>query len=201
MALEDILARIRKDSEAEASRILRSARNESVKMRHRHAGELQDFEARERALHENRQAEMENVYLADAHRTARQIKLNTEEELIDRCFKELENRLSALEGERYHKSLEELISSGLKLQPGNTTIRAVRNSDISLIENMLPGLGSASSKQVVIDRNLLPQDCLGGVQLVSEDGKTIVDNTFKAILARNRDAYRIEIAGILFGEG
>jgi vacuolar-type H+-ATPase subunit E/Vma4 len=89
----------------------------------------------------------------------------------------------------------------LKLQPGNTTIRAVRNSDISLIENMLPGLGSASSKQVVIDRNLLPQDCLGGVQLVSEDGKTIVDNTFKAILARNRDAYRIEIAGILFGEG
>ncbi|UCH88677.1 MAG: V-type ATP synthase subunit E [Thermoplasmata archaeon] len=196
MSLDTILERIRSDANAEAARIIKAGRNESAKVKHRFGIELQEMDEKERAQHETKIRELRNVHLANAHRTARQIKLLAEEELIDQCFVIIKESLTDIRGEVYNASLRTLVLDGLQLLGGAGRVQVVRNEDIEVIAKIQSELDVA--KKLELDNNLLPAESLGGVLITSLDGKTIVDNTFKAVLERKKDQYRVEIAKKLF---
>jgi vacuolar-type H+-ATPase subunit E/Vma4 len=199
MTLDAILAKIRSDAESEAKRILKEAGNESVRIRHRFAQELKKKEEIEHSRYNERLTELRNINLAQAHRNARQIKLHSEEELIEQCFSEIEARLGDISGSEYNNSLKTSIIEGLKLLGGNVKIRAVRESDLQTIEQIIKELEPSQKVKVEIDQALLPASELGGINMISGDGKKIVDNTFRSILERKREQFRIDIARILFG--
>ena len=199
MSLEEILTRIKADGAAEAQKILKNGSNEITTIRNDYGQKLVAKESAERRSHENRIAELRNVHLAQAHRQERQIKLLAREEMIDQCFSELRKRLANLTDEKYIQSLKTLFEEGVELIDGNIRVRAVRQGDIEHLRRFAEELSKERSVTINVTANLLHSDQIGGLYLESEDGNKIVDNTFSAILERNREQYRIEISKILFG--
>ena len=199
MSLEDILTRIKADGAAEAQKILKNANNEITTIRNEYGQKLVAKESVERRSHESRIAELRNVHLAQAHRRERQIKLLAKEEMINLCFSELRKRLTMLVDEKYILSLKALFEEGVELIEGNIRVRAVRQGDLEHLRKFADELSNDRSGAIKVTEDLLHSDHIGGLQLESEDGNKIIDNTFSAILERNRELYRIEISKILFG--
>ena len=200
MSLEAILKEINNEAEAEVQKILKSARSESVKLRHRYAREIQELEKKERLKHESRVKELRNINMANAHRTGRQIRLLTEERLIDHCFEKLGEELNTMSGEEYDEFLKSLVVEGANLLDGELRIQAVRKSDHIVLDGIINALKKEGNAKITLDETLLPEDLLGGIYMISADGKKIVDNTIRSILERNKEHYRIVISDILFSK-
>jgi len=211
MSMDALISRIYADSEAESQKILRKAYSEVARIRNEHGQKLKKLVETERKRHDMRITELRNVRLAQAHREERRMLLAAREDMIDKCFSGLESRLRTLDGTEYREALKNLLIEGLKVLSGQADIRVVRDSDLGTAEVLIKELmkdeielesgGAVETIRPVLtlSRELLPARKLGGVVMTSPDEKKVVDNTFSAILERDRDDLRIEFSNILFG--
>lgn len=204
MSLEEIIARIKNDALNQSNLILKQANAESAKIRHKYAQKVKVIVESETRENDSRCTELRNVQLAVAHRTGRQIILNAEEELIQNCFSKLSETLGERDGTTNEHSLKNLIKKGLRLLDGGAKIRLVRKTDLEIAQRIKTELESIlvsegiKNPQIEIDNELMSSEYIGGVYLESLDGKKVVDSTYKSIIERNKESYRIEISRILF---
>ena len=213
MSMEALIARIYADSETESQKILRKAYGDVAQIRNEYGQKLKKMEMSEREHHDMRVTELRNVQLAQAHREERRLLLEAREDLINKCFIGLEDRLKNLNGAEYRTALKNLLVEGLKVLNGQAEIRVARNGDLAAAEELIIELmkedivleGSGPEKKIkpvlTLRKDLLPARKLGGVLLTSQDGKKVVDNTFSAVLERDRDELRVGFSEILFGPG
>lgn len=132
--------------------------------------------------------------LGSAELTARNQQLQLIEDAVAKVFEEALNRLSNLGGERAEKALKQLVKEALEAVEGNVTILC-RREDYESVKKIAQELSKGAKRSITVSRNYISSK--GGVQVVSEDGTTMYDNTYEARLGRIRQLLRKEVVKTL----
>ena len=189
MTIENIIRKIDDETKAEVGNILAEVKNEAKEIKLEAQKRIRADLKSAQEQGEKRITIMRNIHLSEARRTARKTTLSAKEELIDQCFTQAKERLKTMKGEEYRSVLTRLIKESLPHIGDKGLVTLTRDEDKSII-NSFPNLK--------VKPELAPG--LGGLIIESADGRIIVDNTFDAILERNKDDIRTEVATILYPE-
>lgn len=185
MAIEKIITKIKEDGEEEARKILSEARKEAKDIFEKKQIEIEKDKEKKLTVGKKEIKTKTNIIISGAKRNSRKKILETKEEIINNCFSIAQNELKELEGEKYKEIIIKLIKEGEKVLGNGFIVLPSREEDIELL----------SSLSVIIGEK---REAIGGITLVSKDGKISIDNTFDGILERLRDDIRIGAAKILF---
>jgi V/A-type H+-transporting ATPase subunit E len=132
--------------------------------------------------------------LGSAELAARNEQLRLVEEAVAKVFDEALNRLSALGGDKAEKALKQLISEALDAIEGNVTLFC-RKGDNELVKKIAQEFSKSTKRTITVSKNHIL--CKGGIQVSSEDGSVMYDNTYEARLGRIRQLLRKEVVKIL----
>ena len=189
MTIENIIKKIEAETNAEIKNIMKDANQEVKKLKVEAKKQLTEAVGLTRKQGEKRIAINRNIHLSEARRLANKIFLDAKEDIIRDCFDQAKERLGKLSGGKYQKVLENLLKESLPLVGGKGVASLTREDDKTFVR---------SFPNVEIKPSLVPG--FGGFILESTDGKIVVDNTFNAILERNYEDIRTEVANILYSE-
>jgi vacuolar-type H+-ATPase subunit E/Vma4 len=189
MTIEKIIQKIKTETANEANKILKDAKLAAGELRSESNKELN---IKLNMLHDHgdkRVTIMRNIHLSEARRMTRRSILDAKEELIQECFDQARQQLQSLSGDEYRKVFTRLIDRSLTLVGDNAVATLTRDADKSFMSaypkiKVKPGITGG----------------LGGLILESVDGKVVVNNTFDAILNRQMEEIRTEVANILYPE-
>jgi V/A-type H+-transporting ATPase subunit E len=187
MTIDNIIKKINEESSAEINKILEEARNESKEMEAEANKSISSELASIQNEGKKRITIMRNIHLSEARRTARRTALSAKEDLIEECFSQAKERLKSMTGEEYKQVLVQIINESLPLINNKGNVILSREEDRAILSSF-PNLSIKSGTT----------SALGGLIFESIDGKVVVDNTFDAILERQKEDIRTEIAKILF---
>jgi V/A-type H+-transporting ATPase subunit E len=185
MTIEKIIKKI----EAETEEIMNQANKEVNALKFEAKKKLSEEMKSTRKEGEKRIAIMRNIDLSEARRAATKSILSAKEGLIKTCFDQAKERLGKLTGEEYRKVMDRLLKESLVLV-GNKGVASLTREEDKAFFRAVPNMEVRSG--------LVPG--LGGFIMESTDGKIVVDNTFNAILERNKEDIRTEVANILYPE-
>jgi len=132
--------------------------------------------------------------IGSAELAARNEQLQLVEEAVAKVFDDALNRLSTLSGDVAKKTLKHLIGEALDAIEGNITIFC-RKEDSELVKEIALEFSRSTKRSINVSRNHIL--CKGGVQVSSEDGSVMYDNTYEARLGRIRQLLRKEVVKIL----
>ena len=187
MTIKNIIQKIEAETKTEVDNILQDARDEANSLR---AGSEKAVRlGRLREQGKKRITIMRNIHLSEARRTKRRTILGAKEELINDCFEQAKGQLKELKGTDYQKVIKRLLDESKALIGANGIVTITREEDrafITTIPNIKVKSDLASG--------------LGGFIIESSDGKIVVDNTFDAILDRQKEDVRTSVANILYPE-
>jgi|GEM_PF-5194825 vacuolar-type H+-ATPase subunit E/Vma4 len=180
---EEEAKKLRQSAEAEAKRILAEAKAERDR---RHA-----IESREETARVRRQTATE---LALARFEARQSLLKAREELIEQVFAELPAALDTLrKSASYPRLLAGLVREAAAALQGDRFIVKVAPEDRPAAEQAMRA-DDGPKVQIEEDAGLR-----GGCVVYQEDRRAYYDNSFAAIVARDKQRLRPMVAQWLFG--
>lgn len=185
MAIEKIITKIKEDGEKEARKILNEARRNAEEILEKEQIEIEKEKEKKLERGKKEIETKKNIIISSAKRNSRKKILETKEEIINKCFDLAKKELEELKGEKYKEIIKKQIEDGKKIIGEELIILPSREEDISMLSNLGLKIGEK-------------RDAMGGVTLVSKDGKIRIDNTFDGILERLRDDIRIGTARILF---
>jgi V/A-type H+-transporting ATPase subunit E len=189
MTIENIIQKIKAETTAEVGKILNDA-NSIVAEYNKDARKEMGLKLKDiRAEGEKRITIMRNIHLSEARRMTRKSILNAKEELIQQCFDQAQDRLQNLSGDEYRKIMNGLIDQSLKLVGNKGIVTLTRSEDKAIFSTM---------PNITVKPDIIPG--LGGLIMESQDGKIVVDNTFKALIRRQKEDIRTEVAKILYPE-
>ncbi|MGE5588156.1 MAG: V-type ATP synthase subunit E [Clostridia bacterium] len=196
-ALEKMREKILEDAKARADEIVNAATAEAQAIvagaRAEAARKRDEVLARgnEKADEERRRA------LTLAELDARKQLLATKAALVDEVFQEARRRLTSLEPERYRAYLKQAILEAVESGEEEVVVSA---RDLGTIG---PGVVSEvnaelakQGRKAALRLSSAPGEFDGG--FVLRTGRTEVNSTFDAILAREREALVVEVAKVLF---
>lgn len=189
MTIENILKKIETETKTEVNKILKEIQNETNIIKTEAKKELDAKLNQVKEQGKKRIEIMRNIHLSEARRAARRITLSAKEELIEECFTQAKERLKGLTGEEYRNVMAGLVKESLTLVGDRGVATLTRENDKAIL----------SSFSNITLKSKLAQG-LGGLIMESTDGKIVVDNTFDAILERQKDDIRTEVAKILYPE-
>ena len=132
--------------------------------------------------------------LGSAELAARNEQLQLVEEAVAKVFDDALNKLSTLSGDVAKKTLKHLIGEALDAIEGNITIFC-RKEDSELVKEIALEFSRSTKRSINVNRNHIL--CKGGIQVSSEDGSVMYDNTYEARLGRIRQMLRKEVVKIL----
>ncbi len=136
--------------------------------------------------------------LGAAHVQARQKVLEAREELIDRVFAQVEERLAeSRNGPAYPRILVDLVREGVAALEGESFIVEVMPEDYNLASQTLNSAPLEDNRIEVRQNNLIRA---GGCIISQADGRALYDNSFNSIVARHRLRSRALVAEILWGK-
>jgi V/A-type H+-transporting ATPase subunit E len=187
MTIENIIKKIEAETKAEVNKILNDTQKEAKAIKLEAKTQIQEKLNASKKEGQKRITIIRNIHLSEARRNARRITLSAKEELINECFRQAKERLRNLKGDEYRRVLQKLINEALPHIGNKGTATLTREEDKSII---------GSIPNISVKPKIIPG--FGGLILESEDGKVVVDNTFKAILERKKDDIRTEVAKILY---
>lgn len=143
--------------------------------------------------------ERENVStLATVRLDARGQFLEAREELIERVFAELKDRLETVRrAPSYSPILVNLVSEAVEALEGEDFVVAVAQQDYDLAKK---ALASAPIKGKRIEVRADERVRAGGCIVSQSDGRSLYDNTFDSIIARHRLRLRALVAETLWGK-
>jgi V/A-type H+-transporting ATPase subunit E len=187
MTIENIIKKIEEETQAEVNKILQEANSNVTSLQQEANKTLSDKLNHIKNEGDKRITIMRNIHLSEARRVSRRTTLRAKEDLIDECFRQAREKLKELTGEEYKTVIVRLINDSLPLINNKGSVTLTREEDRSIL-TQFPNL--------TINSKVIPG--LGGLLLESADGKIVVDNTFEAILERQKEDIRTEVANILF---
>ena len=177
----------RENAEAEAARIISEAEREAARQ--------QDLAKATEAA----RTERENVStLATARLEARRQFLEAREELIERVFAQLKERLeTARLAPSYSPLLLNLVREAVAALEGEDFVVAVAQQDYDLAKKALASV-SIEGKRIEVRADERVR--AGGCIVSQSDGRCLYDNTFDSIIARHRPRLRALVAETLWGK-
>ena len=189
MTIEKIIQKIEAETNAEVRDIINEARRSASDLKKDADIELSQKLKQLQDQGEKRTTIMRNIHLSEARRKTRRSILSAKEELIEKCFNEARERLRNLSGEKYRSIMAKLVKEALALVGDSAVATLTRAED----KNILSAYPKITVKSEIAKG-------LGGLIIESADGKIVVDNTFDAILKRQMEEIRTEVANILYTE-
>lgn len=178
MAIEELLAVLAREAEAEASGLLAAAEAEATTIE-REAATRAD---RERSAASDRLADAEaraiRRALASAERSQRERTLNARARAVDRIFAAAEARLEQLTLERWRHRAADLAADTVRFLEGRPARLECPPEAVALVEPMLAGQSSVSVRSA--------STAAPGILGRTEDGAVTVDNTLPERLRRQR---------------
>lgn len=205
-ALELIKQKIIEDAKRQAEEIIRNA-EESGRIFYEEAKESIEKKINEEINKGKKEAELiRERKIAEAKVYAKRKILESKEQIIEDVFKKVYEKLKELTAskDKYKNIVKSLIKkSGINL--GGRKLKAfifgslnpLTPSDIKELEKIISEkTGVETTLEIVNAKN----NSIGGVKVVSEDGRIEVDNTFESIIDRLRDDLRALAAKIIFSE-
>jgi len=177
------IASIISDAKNEAKRILQNAKLEAKRIREEH----------ERISEQKLKSQITDI-LSNANIDSRKLILQTKEDIIEKCFEEAKRKLkdARKNKKKYEKTFQRLTSECLKeMESKKNVIVRVDKRDERLVKKLF----KKSKLNFVIKSDI---NTLGGLILISENGKTVVDNTLDSRLVRAKELMKPEIARLLF---
>ncbi len=189
MGLEEILAKIHEDTEAEYNKIIASAKAEAEEIQKAAMARSDTIisQARDRAGREVQEEKLRLV--ASARLDVKRQLLQAEEEVVQEQEKKAMSAVDEFIASReYPAFLNMLIDDGVK-KLGDKPIVHLNARDKTLVK------GRQNSYEIS-DK---PLDCKGGAVVASADGKRRVDNTLESLLSERKDELRLKIAAQVFG--
>ena len=189
MTIEKIIQKIEAETNAEVKDIIDEARRTASGLKKDADKELAQKLKQLKDQGEKRITIMRNIHLSEARRKTRRSVLSAKEELIEKCFNEAKERLRNLSGDKYRSIMTNLVKESLALVGDSAVATLTRAEDKSIL-SVYPKINVKSELH----------KGLGGLIMESADGKIVVDNTFDAILERQMEEIRTEVANILYPE-
>ncbi|WP_455392963.1 V-type ATP synthase subunit E [[Eubacterium] cellulosolvens] len=189
MTIEKIIQKIESETKTEVDKILAEAQQTVKALKAESTKELSENLNQIKAQGDKRVKIMRNIHLSEARRITRKNIQSAKEELIQLCFDQAKDRLRNLKGEEYKKVLARLVRQSMELV-GQAAVATVTREEDKVNLRAFP--------HITVKPELAPG--LGGLIMASADGKVVVDNTFDAILDRQLEEIRTEVAKILFPE-
>lgn len=189
MTIEKIIQKIDAETATEVNEILKDAKKSALEIKREASKELSEKLSQIKDQGEKRITIMRNIYLSEARRMTRRSILGAKEELIQKCFDEAKNQLQGLSGDQYRQVLLRLVKNSITLVGDKAVATVTREEDRATL---------SSYPNITVKPELAPG--LGGLIIESADGKIVVDNTFEAILERQIEEIRTEVANLLYPE-
>jgi len=186
MALENLIGRINEEAEKELEEIIGKAQREAeaIVKKEKEKGEMEAEKIRARGKRDAERAR-EKIF-ALYNRKARMEIANAKEEIIERCFEKIRNKLGSMDGKEYEKVMEKMAKETVKGMK-EFYIIGTRKEDKKIADKL-----NAEIKEM--------RKGIGGIIIKTEDGSKEIDLTFDFLLERKREEIRIKIARELFGE-
>lgn len=187
MGLEELLAALEEDAQGEIARVGAEARREAAAI-------VARAEEEARALEELLVAEAGRAATAESELRLRRARLEAERALRaarEAAFRDLldgvRGRLAAIRGdEGYAALLQELVGESLAALPAARTVRVDARDEAAAHD----ALRAHGRQDVAVEVSL---STWGGVEAVSDDGRTVVD-TFEERLANGERLLRLRLA-------
>jgi V/A-type H+-transporting ATPase subunit E len=185
MSSHNLIKRIQDESQTEINRIRQQADQQTEQILSE-ARTLAKQEAAGILERGKQQSEtIKKILISKAHQEVNRTKMNAKDAIIDDCFQQAQKQLASLNSAQYRKIATHLLETGCKRiqKPGG--VRISRDEDKDLAQKK--GLTIMGS-----------QPAMGGMVILSTDGKLTVDNTFEGILQRKKQEIRTEVGKLLF---
>ena len=185
MSAEKIINQIKKDSQKEINQILKDAEKEA-----KHIITTAKDEAKKQVdrILADGTAKSENItkiHISKANQDMKREIMNAREKIIDECFVKAHHKLSTLSEQKYKNIVRKLMIDGQKKLSGECTVKTSRPIDKQIAKDLgLQISGSVESS--------------GGIILMSNDGRILLDHTLDGILKREKQKIRIKVGKLLF---
>lgn len=194
MSIEDILQALDDQCRQECQEIFNRAEVEAKQIIERAHVEAEAIR-QARLAKVKAEAESETTsMLYSARLKSKNAIIRAKEELADRALTEAEGRLGGLRSRPdYAAVMEGLIREGLSRISGRVVVH-VDPADRETADSIMRGLG--------MDYELLADiETIGGAVVSDAEGRVQIVNTVEERLNRAREKLRMEVSGILFGDG
>lgn len=184
MALENLISRINEEVEKEIEEIIGKAQHEAEEIveKEKKKGEMEAEKIRARGERDAERAK-EKIF-ALYNRKARMEITNAKEEIIEKCFEKIRNKLENMDGEEYEKVMVKMAKEAVK-GIENFYIIGTRKEDKKIADKL-----DTEIKEM--------RKGIGGIIIKTHDGSKEIDLTFDFLLERKREEIRIKIAKELF---
>ena len=185
MSAEKIIEQIKKDSQKEINQILKDAEKEAeiiiATAKEEAKKQVEKIQADGKIQSEN----ITKIHVSKASQDMKREIMNAREKIIDECFVKAHHKLSTLSEQKYRNIVRKLMRDGQKKLSGDCTVKASRPIDKQIAKDLgLQISGSVESS--------------GGIILMSNDGRILLDHTFDGILKREKEKIRIKVGKLLF---
>ena len=185
MSAEKIINQIKKDSQKEINQILKDAEKEAeiiiTTAKEEAKKQVEKIQTDGKIQSEN----ITKIHVSKANQDMKREIMNAREKIIDECFVKAHHKLSTLSEQKYKNIVRKLMRDGQKKLSGDCTVKTSRPIDKQIAKDLgLQISGSVESS--------------GGIILMSNDGRILLDHTFDGILKREKEKIRIKVGKLLF---
>lgn len=189
MGLEEILSKIRTETEAEYSKTIADANAEADKII-LEAKKNSDSLLKERKNQSEKELQDEKLRsIASARLESKRKELEAREEILKRYENEALHYLQEFaQSADYKDFLLRMVKDGVS-KIGSGSIVSVNAADKKILAN---------SKSVDFQISPEPIGCMGGAIISSKDGKKRVDNTLESIFEDRKEDLRLKLAEQMF---
>ncbi|ATZ61579.2 MAG: V-type ATP synthase subunit E [Methanosarcinales archaeon Met12] len=192
MGIDKIIAKIKSDANAEVQRIEVEAKQEVDKI----LAEADKKGKQEYAnIVERGKRDIEaigNRIKSGARMGARRITMEARGQGISQCFTEAVKSLNCDKTKKYETVLKRLVVDGIEVIGLDEVIIMSAERDHAIVKKVV----SSMSDKVVMGKESI--DAIGGVIIKSSSGDVTVNNTFEAILERQKNDLRYGVSKILY---
>ncbi len=193
MPLEHILRAMQAQADAEIEKITRDAETEAAQL-------IAEAEAQALTIRARHRARVEPLLLAEAASLQNKAKLdalraaaNAREDLLKEAFAQAEARLAEILKSREYDAIFRALAE--------EAVQALKGDLVARVDPCDADLARATFAELEIDAEIEARPIpLGGLELVTRDGREAVVNTLTSRLDRAHTALRRPVADILAGK-
>ena len=185
MSLEKIIDQINLDAQKEINQILKEANIQADKIL-KDSIVKAEIQSKEIIFNGEKKCDsIKKIIISKENQNAKKIISRMKEEIIELCFDKSHIKLKQLNYKDYEKLVNRFIEEGIKKIGDKSIVKISKDIDKKIAQNFgLKVIGNTNS--------------IGGIILISRDGKITLDNTFEGIIKREKDRIRIKVGKILF---
>jgi V/A-type H+-transporting ATPase subunit E len=198
MALEDIIGKIKRDAEEEASRIAVHAEEEAQEILRRAEAEAQEEEERELRRAEVEAQEEKRRILALSRLETRRELLSAKQRSVDEVFDLALERLRRLDDDRYLELVKKLICKAVETGREKVLVSPSDRGRVtpSFLEEVSRELREKGDLSPSLTLQVAEEELGGGVKVLGEG--TEMDCTFAQVLEDMREELEPLVVSILF---